>query len=110
MKYLLLFIAIACNSYTEAQSKMLIVADHLENCTGVGPQTCMLVKENPEDEWTFFYDQIEGFEYETGYTYELLVDEFPVPDPAADASSVRYVLKNVLSKIPTFNDSQLIKE
>ena len=88
MKYLLLFITLACNSYTEAQSKMLIVADHLENCTGVGPQTCMLVKENPEDEWAYFYGQIEGFVYEAGYNYELLVNEFPVPDPAADASSL----------------------
>ena len=110
MKYLFLLITMACTSNSEVQSKMLIVADHLENCIGVGPQSCMLVKENPEDEWTFFYDQIEGFEYEEGYTYELLVNEITVANPAADASSIRYKLKNIISKIPTLNDSDLIKE
>lgn len=100
----------ACNSNTEVQSKMLIIADHLENCVGVGPQSCMLVKENPDDEWTYFYDQIEGFEYEEGYTYELLVNEIPVPNPAADASSLRYELKNIISKTPTLINDDLVKE
>jgi len=89
---------------------MLIVADHLENCVGVGPQSCMLVKEKPKDEWTYFYDQIEGFKYEEGFTYELLVNEIPVPNPAADASSLRYELKNIVSKTPTLDNSELIKE
>jgi heat shock protein HslJ len=110
MKYLFLLMILACNSNTEVQSKMLIVADHLENCVGVGPQTCMLVKENPDDEWTYFYDQIEGFEYEEGYIYELLVNEIPVPNPAADASSLRYELKNIISKTPTLLNDDLIKE
>jgi heat shock protein HslJ len=110
MKYLFLLMIMACNSNTEVQSKMLIVADHLENCVGVGPQSCMLVKENPDDEWTYFYDQIEGFKYEEGYTYELLVNEIPVPNPAADASSLRYELKNIISKTPTLINDDLIKE
>jgi heat shock protein HslJ len=110
MKYLLLLMIMACNSNTEVQSKMLIIADHLENCVGVGPQSCMLVKENPDDEWTYFYDQIEGFEYEEGYTYELLVNEIPVPNPAADASSLRYELKNIISKTPTLINDDLVKE
>ena len=110
MKYLFLLMILACNSNTEVQSKMLIIADHLENCVGVGPQSCMLVKENPDDEWTYFYDQIEGFEYEEGYTYELLVNEIPVPNPAADASSLRYELKNIISKTPTLINDDLVKE
>ena len=110
MKYLFLLMIMACTSNTEVQSKMLIVADHLENCVGVGPQSCMLVKENPEEEWTYFYDQIEGFEYEEGYTYELLVNEIPVPNPAADASSLRYELKNIISKTPTLISDDLLKE
>ena len=100
----------SCTSNTKLQSKMLIVADHLENCVGVGPQSCMLVKENPEDDWTYFYDQIEGFQYEEGFTYELLVDIIPVKNPAADASSLKYELKNVISKIPSVDQSDLFKE
>ena len=110
MKYLFLLMIMACTSNTEVQSKILIIADHLEDCVGVGPQSCMLVKENPEDAWTYFYDQIEGFQYEEGFTYELLVNEIPVSNPAADASSLRYELKNILSKVPTLDNSELIKE
>ena len=110
MKYLFLLMIMACTSNTEVQSKILIVADHLENCVGVGPQTCMLVKENPEEEWTYFYGQIEGFEYEEGFTYELMVNEIPVTNPAADASSIRYELKSVISKTMTPDAADLFKE
>ncbi|MBE9475206.1 MAG: META domain-containing protein, partial [Chloroflexi bacterium] len=67
---------------------------------GVGPQTCMLVKENPEDEYTFFYDQIEGFNYEEGYEYELVIKEEQVENPPADASSIKWTLVSVESKEP----------
>ena len=85
MKYFILFFSLACTSNSDLQSKILIIADHVTDCVGVGPQTCMLVKESPEDEWTYFYDQIEGFNYEPGYTYELIVTEIKVDNPAADA-------------------------
>ena len=89
---------------------MLIIADHVTDCVGVGPQTCMLVKESPEDEWTYFYDQIEGFNYEPRYTYELIVTEIKVDNPAADASSMRYQLKELVSKVASSDGSELMKE
>lgn len=110
MKYLFILIAMACTPTAELQSKILFIADHLEDCTGVGPRSCMLVKENPEDEWTYFYGQIEGFEYEAGFTYELLVNETSVPNPAADASAIRYELKNIISKVPSMDNAELFKQ
>jgi heat shock protein HslJ len=58
----------------------------------------MLVKENPEDDWTLFYDQIEGFEYEEGYEYELRILEEEVEDPPADASAIKWTLVEVASR------------
>lgn len=110
MKYFILFLSLACTSNSELQSKMLIIADHVTACEGVGPQTCMLVKESAEDEWTYFYDQIEGFDYVPGFTYELIVNEIKVENPAADASSLRYQLKKLISKVATSDGSELIKE
>lgn len=110
MKYFILFFTLACTSNSDLQSKMLIVADHVVDCVGVGPQTCMLVKESPEDEWTYFYDQIEGFTYEPGYSYELLVTEIKVSNPAADASSIKYQLKEMVSKVASADASDLMKE
>jgi heat shock protein HslJ len=89
--------------------KTIFVGPKLVDCTGVAPQKCMLVKENPEDDYTLFYEQIEGFNYEEGFEYELVVVEQEVEDPPADASSIRWILLEELSKTPveSANENQL---
>ncbi len=85
---------------SEGVEKTIYVGPELVDCTGVGPQKCMKVKENPEDEYTLFYDQIEGFNYEQGYEYELVIREEQVENPPADASSIRWILVEEVSKTP----------
>lgn len=68
------------------------------DCVGVAPQKCLLVREDPGQGYTMFYDQIEGFEFEKGYIYELRVLKEPVANPPADASSIRWVLVSVEDK------------
>lgn len=82
----------------KAGSKTLYVAPTTADCVGVGPMKCMQVRERPNAPWTLFYGRIEGFEYEPGFLYELQVREEHVPNPPADASSIRTVLLNVISK------------
>jgi hypothetical protein len=67
-------------------------------CTGEGIRKCLLVKQEPEAEWRRFYDSIEGFEYQEGYLYEILVDATPVENPPADGSSMAYRLVRIVSK------------
>ena len=69
-------------------------------CEGVAPQQCLLYKESPADEYTYLYDGIEGFEYEAGFTYELVITEESVDDPPADGSSIKRKLVEVVSKTP----------
>ncbi len=76
----------------------MYVGPELAECTGAGPQTCMLVKYAPDEEYQYFYDQIEGFEYEPGYNYELKVSVAPVENPPADGSSLNYTLVEEVSK------------
>lgn len=110
MKYLILLLTLACTSNSEVQSKILFVADHLEDCVGVGPQSCMLVRDSKENDWTYFYGNIKGFNYEEGFNYELLVDEIQIENPAADAPSIEYVLKKVIDKTPSDSDVGLYKK
>ncbi len=77
----------------EGNEVTLFVAPELAECTEAGAQTCMMVKEKREDEYTYFYDQIDDFEYEEGYEYELRVLVVPV-----DASMLNYDLLEVVSK------------
>ncbi len=80
-------------------SKTYIVSAETRPCTGVVPKDCLLIKTNKNDaEWQNFYSQIEGFTYEKGYEYQLLVKETKIAHPPADASSVRYTLIKLLSK------------
>ena len=69
-------------------------------CEGEGPQECYQVKETPDGEWQLFYDEIEGFEWEPGYEYELRVNVYQVENPPAGGSSLRYELVEVVSKTP----------
>ncbi|WLD24004.1 META domain-containing protein [Flavobacterium dauae] len=68
-------------------------------CTGVAPMECLQVKIGNEKEWTYFYDPIEGFDFEAGYRYKLKVEkakrEGNLP---ADVSAYTYKLKKVVSK------------
>ncbi|GAB3221395.1 DUF4377 domain-containing protein [Algoriphagus aestuariicola] len=74
------------------------------DCVGVGPMTCLQINKGEtigKVEWSLFYDQISGFDYEPGYIYQLEVEvtekEKPIP---ADASSLSYKLVKEISKTP----------
>lgn len=88
----------ACGGGGNEVEKIIYVGPELVECEGAGPQQCMLVKENPEDEYQLFYDRIEGFNYLPGYEYKLKIREEQVENPPADASSIRWVLVDVLEK------------
>jgi len=79
-------------------SKTLYVAHFKVDCVGVGPMECMQIRETPDGDWQMFYDRIEGFEYEEGYEYELKVHTEKVENPPMDASSLRWILDEVVSK------------
>jgi heat shock protein HslJ len=80
--------------------KTLFVGPDLVDCVGVGPQTCMQVKEDRNEEYRLFYDQIEGFTFEPGNEHELRVSVETVANPPADGSSLRYSLIEVVSQTP----------
>lgn len=71
-------------------------------CQGVGPMSCLQVQDGEkieEGQWQNFFSNIEGFEYEPGNIYRIVVavEQLPPPIPA-DASSLRYRLVKVISK------------
>ena len=85
---------------SSSEVNKMFVGPLLVDCEGEGPQKCMLVKENPEDDYTLFYDQIEGFNYEAGFEYELEVEVEQVADPPAGGSSLKWSLIRILNKQP----------
>ncbi|MBX3060570.1 MAG: YbaY family lipoprotein [Anaerolineae bacterium] len=76
------------------------VGPTLVECMGVAPQTCLQVKQNLNDAYTLFYDTIQGFAFEEGYEYEIIVRIEPVANPPADASAYVYTLLELVSQTP----------
>ena len=79
----------------------LYVGPAMADGVGVGPMTCLLVKDAPDADYRMFYDSIQGFDYVPGFEYELRVKitkREPVP---ADASSLIYSLVEVVAKQPS---------
>lgn len=82
-----------------ANEKTIIVGPQTVDCSaGAGRMKCMQVKENASDSWTNFYSTIEGFTYEPGYEYVLKVKTEKIENPPADASSIKYILTEQVSK------------
>ena len=104
MLFCLAFVFAACaapitpGSSSQGTQMTLFVDAQQADCVGIVPQKCLLTKTDPNGEWEFFYDSIEGFNFEEGYVYELLVETFEVENPPADGSSIRYELVEIVSK------------
>lgn len=106
----LLFITIlACSTFllsscekTENQIRIRINQFKQTAVSPYGPVITLSAQRGDEigsTEWSAFYDQIVGFDYEVGYVYDLLVVETEIMNPPLDGSSKAYQLKQVLSKI-----------
>lgn len=72
-------------------------------CVGVGPMQCLQIQKGKKlkpDDWTLFYLSINGFEYEQGYVYKIVVKEEAIPSEhlPADSASIRYSLVKTLEK------------
>lgn len=93
-----------------AGAKTIYVGPYQVDCVGVAPQKCLLVKQDLKDDWTLYYDQIEGFEYEPGYDYELRIQEEKVENPPADASSIRWILVDVMNKTRSMEGTTWVLE
>jgi hypothetical protein len=78
----------------------MFVGPETVDCVGVAPQTCLQVRYAPDEDYQFFYSPIEGFDYEPGFDYELLVQKTPVENPPADASSIQWTLVEIVSQTP----------
>lgn len=91
-------------SVSLAENEVLYWVNSLRaDCVGVAPMSCLQVQEGDElkqDSWQLFYSSIDGFSYEAGYVYKLLLEklDLPLEQVPEDASSIRYTLVKVLEK------------
>jgi Domain of unknown function (DUF4377) len=90
----------ACTTYQahEAHERRLTIAPDPVPCADGTPGSCVRVTDADGDSWITHPEEIEGFTYEPGFAYELLVEE---PSQVAEmeaATPPRVKLIRVLSK------------
>ena len=107
----LLFTILSCDSDNDNNNSQVVnlKIDHFQQ-PAISLDVLLVFRVQEEekigtDNWTNFYNTIEGFSYELGNTYLLQVEKETIKNPPQDASSVKYVLKEVIEKQPT-NTSQ----
>jgi hypothetical protein len=79
-------------SATSTEMLTFEVAPEKQECTGVGPRECLVV--NGE----LFYEEIEGFDFEPGFSYILEVERTERQNVPADRSSYNYRLIEEVEK------------
>ncbi|MFK7050258.1 DUF4377 domain-containing protein [Flavobacterium columnare] len=89
---------ISCN--TNKDEKTVYIGANTTPCNaGVMETECLQIKwSKNQKEWDFFYNTIQGFKYEKGNEYELVIKEEKVENPPADGSNVKYTLIKEVSK------------
>ena len=112
MRKLILFITfmVSLQAFSAAYLKVIYIADHKTEC---GTKKCYLIRDTPTDTFTVFDKEIEGFSYEEGFEYCLLIEvQTPgISEPAVpfDSSQVKYVLSEIKSKTRKNNADTLKK-
>jgi len=76
----------------------LRIKHHMVECEGFQVSHCLLVQKQGSNEWTYFYEHIDGFYYQWGYDYEILVQVKLTDHEIADTSEQRYSLMQVISQ------------
>jgi peptidoglycan/xylan/chitin deacetylase (PgdA/CDA1 family) len=80
------------------QVKEILVAPVPVDCEKDETTICLLIKEKPGDEWKIFYGEIEGFTYQEGYEYKLLVQSRLDENSQGENPVVTTRLVEILSK------------
>ncbi|AIM36544.1 hypothetical protein KO02_07390 [Sphingobacterium sp. ML3W] len=94
-------------SQSAGENLTMEINDKRVDCQGVGQMKCLQVKYSPKDDWEYFYSHIEGFEYEEGYTYTIIVNRTRVENPPQDASAYQYELVKIVAKTAAKNEQSL---
>jgi len=95
-------ILFSCSKDDNVQSQTIDMRiNHYKN-TGIGEglYLTLMVQEGNNigsDNWFKFYNTIEGFDYQPGYTYDIKVVVEQVDNPPADGSSLKYTLQEIKS-------------
>lgn len=98
-----LFLLLSCEKNTEEEGvwkEQWLVGPSLIHITNWAEASgdYLEIKKVGSDTWTVYPNAVEGFDYEEGYEYEILVKGRMTPKPVIDRPSELYSLIKIISK------------
>jgi len=87
--------------------KIIRINHHKAECEGYWVDQCLQYQEEGDTHWSYLYEEIEGFEFEWGHAYELLVEieQTPAIEGLAHQSTTVYRLSQILSDTHHIDES-----
>lgn len=87
--------------------KIIRINHHKAECEGYWVDQCLMVQNESDTEWSYLYEEIEGFSFVWGHAYELLVEveQTPAIEGLADQSTTVYRLSQIISDIHHADES-----
>ena len=91
-----LFFTVGCG--WDEHIETLIIGPYKVDCVGAFEQECYLEFNEERQRWEFFYEGIQGFEFEPGFIWTLKVRVVDIGTEIQDAGRYEYYLEEVISK------------
>jgi len=98
--FVMLFLVIACADDDAEKEIRMRISHYQQPVFFMGPYFNFVVQEEGQigdDAWTT-HGSIKDFDYEWGYTYDVIVKEEKIKNPPQDGSSIKTTLISVVSK------------
>lgn len=93
-------------SFAQAQEeddtlKTLYISAEVVECQGADEPACLLVRENPADNYSVWVEPIDGFTHIESFTYEITVQVETVGDDTENEGTTTYSLVEIIAIEPT---------
>ena len=91
-----LFLTVGCG--WDEHIETIIIGPYKVDCVGAFKQECYLEFNEERQRWEFFYEGIQGFDFEPGYIYTLKVRLEDRGTEIQDVGRYAYHLVEIISK------------
>ena len=93
----------------EEHTEVLTFGPYTKRCVGAFEQDCFMEYNEEAQRWHFFYDGIEGFDFEPGYIYTLEVRLEEREHGIQDVGRYSYHLIKIVDKVKAPDDFDYAK-
>ena len=90
--------------FEREHTETLVLGPYTQRCFGPFEQDCFMEYNEEAGQWHFFYDAIEGFDFEPGYIYSLEVRLEDRGTELQDVGRYTYHLIKLLNKVKAPDD------